>query len=176
MAPKPVVIIAGPTASGKSALAGDLAVEFSGTVINADSMQVYGQLNVLSARPGGSDLARAPHRLYGVIDGAESCSAGRWRDMAAQEIEAAWADHRLPIVVGGTGLYLKALIDGLSPIPEIPASARQEATALLDQLGEQAFHDELAKRDPEMASRLPIGDRQRILAVTQGGQLHAFDL
>ena len=160
---KPVIIIAGPTASGKSALAVDLAVEFAGTVINADSMQVYRELDVLSARPGGADLDRAPHRLYGVIDGAESCSAGRWRGLAAGEIEAAWVEQRLPIVVGGTGLYLKSLIEGLSPIPDIPASAREQATALLEQLGEQAFHDELAKRDPDIAARLPIGDRQRMI-------------
>ena len=163
MAPKPVIIIAGPTASGKSALAVDLAVEFIGTVINADSMQVYSQLDVLSARPGRTELDRVPHRLYGVIDGAESYSAGRWRDLAAREIETAWAEERLPIVVGGTGLYLKALIEGLSPIPEIPTTARDEATALLDELGEEAFHTELAKRDPVMATRLPIGDRQRMI-------------
>lgn len=163
MANKPVLIIAGPTASGKSAMAVDVAEEFSGVVINADSMQVYEQLDVLSARPSGPDLDRAPHRLYGVIDAAESCSAGHWRGMAAQEIDAAWADQRLPIVVGGTGLYLKALIEGLSPIPEIPASFRAEATALLERLGDAAFHSELAKRDPEIAARLPIGDRQRMI-------------
>ncbi len=157
----PVLIIAGPTASGKSALALDLAEEFTGTIINADSMQVYGQLDILSARPSGPDLKRAPHRLYGVMDAAESCSAGRWRDMAAAEIEAAWKARRLPLVVGGTGLYLKALIEGLSPIPEIPAAVREQATELLDRLGETAFHEELAKRDPEMAARLPMGDRQR---------------
>ena len=159
----PVLIIAGPTASGKSALAVDQAQEFSGTIINADAMQVYGQLDVLSARPSGPDLDRAPHRLYGVMDAAESCSAGRWRDMAAAEIEAAWSDQRLPIVVGGTGLYLKALTEGLSPIPDIPAAARKQATDLFEQLGDAAFHAELAKRDPAMAARLPVGDRQRMI-------------
>ncbi len=159
----PVLIIAGPTASGKSALAVDAAQEFSGTVINADSMQVYEQLDILSARPRGRDLRRAPHRLYGVMDAAESCSAGRWRDLAAAEIKAAWADRRLPIVVGGTGLYLKALTDGLSPIPEIPAAAREQATAFFERIGEAAFRGELAKKDPEMAAHLPAGDRQRLI-------------
>jgi len=163
VANRPVLIIAGPTASGKSAMAVDVAEEFSGVVINADSMQVYKQLDVLSARPSGPDLERAPHRLYGVIDAHESCSAGHWRNLAAREIEAAWADRRLPVVVGGTGLYLKALTEGLSPIPEIPASFRAEATALLDYLGNAAFHAELAKRDPETAARLPLGDRQRMI-------------
>jgi len=163
MALKPVIIIAGPTASGKSALAVDLAEEFTGTVINADSMQVYAQLDVLSARPSGPDLERAPHCLYGVMDAAQSCSAGHWRDMAAEKIEAAWADQRLPIVVGGTGLYLKALMEGLSPIPEIPSSARDQATELFERIGDVAFHDELAKRDPEIAARLPAGDRQRMI-------------
>jgi len=163
MALKPVIIIAGPTASGKSALAVDLAEEFSGTVINADSMQVYAQLDVLSARPRGPDLERAPHCLYGVMDAAQSCSAGHWRDMAAEKIEAAWVDQRLPIVVGGTGLYLKALMEGMSPIPEVPSSARQQATELFERLGDVAFHVELAKRDPEIAARLPTGDRQRMI-------------
>ena len=163
MVNKPVIIIAGPTASGKSALAVDIAEEFFGSVINADSMQVYRQLDVLSARPSGPDLGRAPHRLYGVIDAAEKCSAGRWRQMAAGEIEAAWSGKRLPIVVGGTGLYLKALLEGLSPIPDIPSSFRDEATVLLEHLGETAFHKELAKCDPDIAVRLPPGDRQRMI-------------
>ncbi|HER25600.1 MAG TPA: tRNA (adenosine(37)-N6)-dimethylallyltransferase MiaA, partial [Rhodospirillales bacterium] len=163
VAARPVIVIAGPTASGKSALAVDLAVEFSGTVINADSMQVYDQLDILSARPSPAELARVPHRLYGSVDASESCSAGRWRQMAAVEIEAAWAVQRLPIVVGGTGLYLKALTCGLSPIPDIAAEFRHQATALLGQLGEATFHQELAKRDPVMAARLATGDRQRLI-------------
>lgn len=163
MALEPVIIIAGPTASGKSALAADLAEEFTGTVINADSMQVYAQLDVLSARPSGGDLERAPHRLYGVMDASQSCSAGHWRDLAAAAIEDAWSQQRLPIVVGGTGLYLKALTQGLSPMPEIPSWARQQATELFDQMGNVAFHGELAKRDPEIAARLPTGDRQRMI-------------
>ncbi|MGE4218871.1 MAG: isopentenyl transferase family protein, partial [Alphaproteobacteria bacterium] len=100
----PVLAVAGPTASGKSALALDLAAEFGGTVINADSMQVYRELRILTARPSPADEARAPHRLYGVVSVAEGCSAARWRDMALAEIAAARAAGRLPILCGGTGL------------------------------------------------------------------------
>src|SRR4051812_49332209 len=104
-----IVIIGGPTASGKSGLALAVAEAFGGTVINADSMQVYRDLRILTARPTAEDEARVPHRLYGVLDGAELCSAARWRAMALAEIEAAASTGRLPIVVGGTGLYLRAL-------------------------------------------------------------------
>src|SRR5690606_28208480 len=133
------------TASGKSALALDAAEAFGGTVINADSMQVYRDLRILTARPGPAEEARAPHRLYGVLDAAEPCSAARWRGMALEEIEAA----SVPIVVGGTGLYIRALLEGLAPVPEIPASVRAEARALHRELGGAAFRALLAERDPE---------------------------
>src|SRR5688572_10407759 len=110
----PVVVVGGPTASGKSALALDLAEEFTGTVINADSMQVYAGLSVLTARPGEADIARAPHRLYGVLPPSERCSAARWQALALAEIAAARTAGRLPIVVSGTGLYLRALMEGLA--------------------------------------------------------------
>ena len=102
-----VLIVTGPTASGKSALATDAALEFNGVVINGDSMQVYGELNILSARPSTDDMARVPHRLFGVLAATETCSAGRWTAMAKAEIEAAWDRGLLPIITGGTGLYLK---------------------------------------------------------------------
>ena len=114
---KPVVIVAGPTASGKSALAVDAAERFSGVVINADSMQVYSELRLLTARPSRADEVRLPHRLYGIIPAAERCSAGRWQALAVAEIEQAVSDGKLPIIVGGTGLYIRALTDGLSEIP-----------------------------------------------------------
>jgi len=157
------VAIAGPTASGKSGLALALAVAFDGVVINADSMQVYDALPILTARPGPGPLARAPHRLYGMIDPTEPCSAARWRELAAAEVHAAWDSGRLPVVVGGTGLYLEALMDGLSPIPDIPAEARAEARALFEELGNAAFHQRLAEADPVMAARLPQGDSQRMI-------------
>ena len=158
-----VVIIAGPTASGKSALAIDVAKEFNGVIINADSMQVYKQLDILSARPPQRDLAQAPHRLYGILQPDDPCSVGRWLDMAVAEIRAAWAEGQLPLVVGGTGMYLKALQEGLAPIPDVPASIREQATALHAQMGGDAFRQELAKYDPDAAARLPAGDTQRLI-------------
>src|SRR5262249_70113 len=129
-----IVIVAGPTASGKSALALALAEEFSGTIINADSQQVYRDLAVLSAWPGAAEMARVPHGLYGVIDAAENCSAGRWLALAQREIDAARAGGRLPILAGGTGFYLEALLNGLAELPPIPATAREEAKALYAEL------------------------------------------
>lgn len=158
----PVLIVAGPTASGKSALALDAAIEFSGTVINADSMQVYAELRTLTARPMPEMEALAPHRLFGFLSAREQCSAGRWLASAVDEIRMAWAVHRLPIVVGGTGLYLKALCEGLSPLPEVPAEIRAKAQALHDSIGGEAMRAELAHLDPVAARRLPSGDRQRL--------------
>ncbi len=160
---EPVLIIAGPTASGKSALALDAAEEFTGTVINADSMQVYRELRVLTARPTDGDEARVPHRLFGALSVTEACSAGRWLAMARAEIEAARGAARLPILVGGTGLYLKALTDGLAPVPGIPQGIRSEARRLHARLGGEAFRAELAKVDAEAARRLEAGDSQRLI-------------
>lgn len=160
--PKPVVIIIGPTASGKSSLALDLAGEFQGTVINADSMQVYRELRILTARPGAEDEAQAPHKVFGVLPASEACSAGRWLKMAAAEIETAWGESRLPLVVGGTGLYVKALTEGLAPVPEVPDAVNDEVRAHFDEIGGKAFKDELEKLDPKAAASLPAGDRQRL--------------
>jgi tRNA dimethylallyltransferase len=162
-AAKPVLILAGPTASGKSGLALALAERLNGAVINADSMQVYRELAILTARPGPPALARAPHRLYGVLAAAEACSAGRWRGLAEREIAAAHGAGLLPIVTGGTGLYISALVGGLSPIPEVPAEIRAAARALSRRIGGEAFHAALAERDPETAARLRPSDRQRLL-------------
>jgi tRNA dimethylallyltransferase len=159
----PFVIVAGPTASGKSGLALALAEEFRGTIINADSMQVYRDLRVLTARPTQEHEALVPHRLYGVIDAAESCSVGRWRQMALAEIDAARQEGRLPILVGGTGLYLHALTHGLAAVPAIPSEIRDEARALHAALGGAAFRARLAERDSEGAARLGAGDTQRLV-------------
>lgn len=159
----PTLLITGPTASGKSRLAIAVAEEFRGTVINADSMQVYRDLAVLTARPGPAELGRVPHRLFGVLDASELCSAARWLDLAEAEIAAAAAEGRLPIVVGGTGLYLKALLKGLAPVPEIPAEVRRAARALHKEIGGERFHAALAERDPEGAARLNPGDTQRLI-------------
>jgi tRNA dimethylallyltransferase len=158
-----LIIVAGPTASGKSALALALAEEFRGTIINADSMQVYRDLAVLTAQPGTAERARAPHRLYGVIDAAEACSAGRWRALAVAEIERARGEGTVPIVVGGTGLYLRALVDGLAPVPPVPAAVRAEARALHQRLGGVAFREALVAFDPEAAQRLAASDAQRLI-------------
>jgi tRNA dimethylallyltransferase len=157
------LIIAGPTACGKSSLAMDVAEHFNGTVINADSQQVYKELRVLSARPSIEDENRVPHRLYGTMNGAEVCSAGRWVDLCAAEIKDTLAQGRLPIVVGGTGMYLKSLTEGLSPIPDVPSHVRTQAIARQKALGPQAFHDEVSQLDPVSGERLPIGDSQRLL-------------
>jgi len=157
-----IVIVAGPTASGKSALALALAEEFTGTIINADSQQVYRDLAVLTARPTAAETARIPHALYGVIDASESCSAGRWLALARGEISAAHAAGRVPILVGGSGLYLEALLRGLAELPPIAQDIRAEAHALYAKLGGAAFRAALAELDPEAAARLPAGDAQRL--------------
>ena len=128
----PVVVVAGPTASGKSALALSLAERFDGVVINADSMQLYLDLDILTDRPGSEALARAPHVLYGVVTAAQRCSAGQWRAMACAEIERARQKRRVAIVTGGTGLYLRALTVGLADIPEIPPAIRRANPDAID--------------------------------------------
>lgn len=159
----PVVIVTGPTAGGKSGLALEIAEAFDGVVINADSMQVYRELEILTARPGPEAQARAPHRLYGVLMGNERCSAGRWRDLAIGEIAAAHAAGKLPLVVGGTGLYLRALMAGLAEVPEVPGALRDAAEARHRALGGPGLHAALAARDPVMAARLEPGDTQRLI-------------
>ena len=159
---KPVVIVAGPTASGKSALALGLAASLGGTIINADSQQIYRDLPVLTAQPDASVRRRAPHRLYGFLDAAERGSVARWRKLALTEITAAHAAGGLPILAGGTGLYLRALRHGLAPVPDTPEPIRAEAAALYRELGGAEFRQRLAMLDPDAASRLPPGDRSRL--------------
>ena len=157
-----VILIAGPTASGKSAAALALAKKLDGEIVNADAMQVYSDLRILTARPPTQEEAAVPHHLYGVLDGAERCSAGRWARLASETIRDILARGRPSIVVGGTGLYFRALEDGLSPIPEIPAAVRERAGERIKELGPAAFRAEVVARDPAMA-RLPEGDSQRLL-------------
>lgn len=153
-----LALIAGPTASGKSALAMAVAERHDGIVINADSAQVYRDLRVLTARPSPADEARVPHRLFGYIDGAESCSAARWAQDAAREIAASHAAGKLPVLVGGTGLYLRTLLDGIAPVPEIDPAIRAEVRAL----PVAAAHAALADADPEAAGRLAAADTTRV--------------
>ena len=157
------ILIAGPTASGKSALALDLAARFGGVLVNADSMQVYGDLRIITARPTESEEARVPHRLYGHVDAAESYSVGRWLVHAGRALDAVAQQGRLPIVVGGTGLYFKALTHGLTAIPPIPAAIRAAARARLTAHGAAALHAELARRDPVAAGRIRPADSVRIV-------------
>ncbi len=156
------LIVAGPTCSGKSALALALAQRLRGTVINADSMQVYRELRILTARPTPEDEAQAPHALYGVRPAAEPGSAAWWREAALAAMDAAHAAGRVPILCGGTGLYLRSLTTGLADIPDPGESARAEARTLLADLGPEALHARLAAADPDTAARLRPGDSQRI--------------
>jgi tRNA dimethylallyltransferase len=157
------ILIAGPTASGKSAAALALAERLRGTVINADSMQVYRELAVLTARPAEADLGRAPHRLYGTVSAAETYSVGRWLKDAAGAISEAESEGRVPILVGGTGLYFKALLEGLAPVPDIPPEIRHAWREQAEKLGAEGLHRELAIRDPAMAARLKPSDPQRLV-------------
>ncbi len=163
MGDPPVIVIGGPTASGKSGLALALAERLDCVVINADAIQVYRDLHLLTARPSEAEERRAPHRLYGVLDATETCSAGRWQALALAEIEAVKAAGRRAVVVGGTGLYLRALTEGIAPIPDIPAGVRALARARFAELGNAEFHAELASRDPVMAARLEPADGQRLM-------------
>jgi tRNA dimethylallyltransferase len=155
---QPLALIAGPTASGKSAVAIELAERQGGVVINADSAQVYADLRVLSARPSADEEARVPHRLFGYIDGAESCSAARWAADARAEIAAAHQAGRLPVLVGGTGLYLRTLIDGIAPVPEIDPAIRAAVRAM----PVAKAHRALREADPAAAARLAPADTTRV--------------
>lgn len=157
------ILIAGPTASGKSGLALRLAEHVGGVVVNADSMQVYRELRVLTARPGPEEEARAPHALYGFVSGRESYSAGRYAMDVAGALAEAQRAGRCPIIVGGTGLYFKTLVEGLSPIPGIPQEVRAHWRAEAAEKGAAHVHAALAARDTDMAQRLAPGDTQRIV-------------
>ena len=164
---KGVILLAGPTASGKSAVALALAQQLEdvggGVIINADSMQVYEELEIITAQPSPAEKNQVPHKLYGVLSGAERCSVARWRDMAVAEIHAAHTLGQWPILVGGTGLYFKILQEGIAEVPEIPQNITDEMAARLATIGADAFHAELATRDPEGAARIRPGDTQRVL-------------
>lgn len=157
------ILIAGPTASGKSGLAIALAQQVGGVIINADSMQVYRDLRILTARPSDADESLAPHALFGMVDGGDAYSVGRWLDDATAAIGEAHAGGQTAIVVGGTGLYFKALVEGLSPMPEVPVDVRAHWRVQAEQLTGAELHALLAERDPLMAERLRNSDRQRMV-------------
>jgi tRNA dimethylallyltransferase len=156
------ILIAGPTASGKSALALALAEKLAGTIVNADSMQVYRDLRIITARPTAQEEARVPHRLYGDVDAAVNYSTGQWlRDVSAV-LDELKAQGRPAILVGGTGLYFKALTAGLAAVPPIPPEIRADVRARLQGEGAPALYRELMRLDPVTAQRLMVNDRARI--------------
>lgn len=156
------LLIAGPTASGKSALALAVARARNGVVINTDSMQVYRDLRVLTARPTPEEEGEAPHRLYGTVDAAVNFSAGAWVDAARDVLAEVREQGKLPIFIGGSGLYFKALTSGLSAVPPVPDAVRNDVRARLERNGPEALHAELAARDPVSAAKLNLRDRTRI--------------
>jgi tRNA dimethylallyltransferase len=156
------ILIAGPTASGKSAAALELARALDGLIVNADAMQVYAELEVLSARPGPEEQRLAPHRLFGHVPAAEAYSVSRWLDDAREALGEAWGQGRAAIVVGGTGLYFRSLDQGLADVPDVPVEIRAKWRRALAERGSEALHEELSRRAPEEARRLRPSDGQRI--------------
>ncbi len=156
------MLIAGPTASGKSALALRLAEKLGGTIVNADSMQVYRDLRIITARPTAAEEARMPHRLYGHVDAAINYSTGQWLRDVAEVLGELARDGRTAILVGGTGLYFKALTAGLAAVPPIPAEIRNVVRERLQREGVRPLYEELRDRDPNTANRLMPNDRSRI--------------
>jgi len=162
MAGPSVILIAGPTASGKSALALSVAEQLGGVVVNADSMQVYRDLRVITARPSPEEEARVPHRLYGHVDAAINYSTGQWLRDIAGVLRELKSNRRLAVLVGGTGLYFKALTTGLAAVPPIPAGIRERVRARVRDEGAPALHAELMTLDPPTARRITVNDRSRI--------------
>jgi len=158
-----IIIIAGPTASGKSELAFSIAEKCSGVIINADSQQIYRELPILTARPTVVEEARIPHRLYGFLPVSEPCSAGKWLNLARMEIDWTLSQAMVPIVTGGTGLYLKALLHGIAEMPDIAPEVRLQASNDYDAMGKEAFAERLKAVDPDFFDRLKSFDQQRLI-------------
>lgn len=173
MARNPVLIL-GPTASGKSALALRIARERDAVIVNADSMQIYGVLRVLTARPGDAALSAAPHRLYGHVDPGTNYSTGMWMRDAANEITA--AEGRPLVFVGGTGLYFKALLGGLADMPPVPDAIREKWRRRLGEEGPEKLHEALREADPELARTIRSGDGQRIVRALEIGEATGIPL
>lgn len=174
-----IVLIAGPTASGKSAFALNLARERGAEIVNADSMQIYAGLRVLTAGPSPEELEQAPHHLFEVADAADGWSVGRWLTAATQALAGIAARGRPAVVVGGTGLYFRALTHGLADVPPVPETQREISALLYAAQGEPEFRDILAELDPEAEKRIEVGDRQRLVrahavAVATGKSLTAW--
>jgi tRNA dimethylallyltransferase len=160
---KQIHLIGGPTASGKTALALALARQAPSVIINADAMQVYRSVPILTAQPTEEEMAQASHKLFAFLDPSEKCSAGKWLEQAQKIIQEALAADKTPIVVGGTGLYFHVLLNGIANVPDIPDEVRQEIAALYDEIGHDAFREKLHTLDPESAARIEANDRQRLI-------------
>lgn len=159
----PILLIAGPTASGKSNAALQIAENSGGEIVGADSMQIYRDLRILTARPSAEEEARAPHHLVGCVDAADGWSVGRWAEAAKQAIDAIRAKGKVALVVGGTGLYFRALTHGLAAMPRVPDAARQAAELRFHNEGEAGFRAALRSYDPKAEARIAPGDRQRLV-------------
>ncbi len=159
---KPIIILSGPTASGKSALAMVIAGELGAVIINCDSKQLYREIPIITAQPSDEDKAQVPHELYGVMSAAEDCSVGRWLDMARQAIDKVHSEGKTPLLVGGTGMYIKSLTDGISAVPQIDNEIRRSTRNIIAESGAEYLHNMLEKEDPDMAARLKKGDSQRV--------------
>lgn len=162
-----VPILTGPTCSGKSDYAIALAQKQETVIINADAMQLYRDLPILTAQPSDTEQSEVPHFLYGVLDGAEHCSVARWVDLAVEEIRRAVERGQRPMLVGGSGMYLKALIEGLAHVPPVPATIREEVRERMAVEGNDAFHRWFSALDPVMAARLQSGDTQRLIRAAE---------
>ena len=172
----PCLIVAGPTAGGKSALAVTLAGLAGGEIVNADSMQVYAGLPILTAIPGEDERAGIPHHGYATVDAAERHSVADWRRRAGATVAEIRGRGRVPILVGGTGMYIRAAMEGIAPLPDVPEATRREAAAMLGEMGGAAFRRRLAELDPALAARHEDGDSQRLvrgmeIALATGGRL-----
>jgi len=162
---KKVILLAGPTASGKSKLAIKLAKHFKGEIINADSMQVYKEISILTSKPTSADTKKIKHHLYGFKSVKDKFSTGHWLDLVIKKIEQQWANRKIPIIVGGTGLYFKALTDGLVKIPEIPDNLRKETRKLHKKIGQKSFFNKLLKLDPLAKNFVLPSDPHRSMRV-----------
>ncbi len=158
-----IIIVGGPTASGKSKFALTIAKDYDSVIINADSMQVYKEIPIITAQPDKDQSNGIPHLLYGFLSAKESCSMALWIKHATTHIDKALKDGKTPILVGGTGMYLKCLMEGMSQIPDIDNKIRNETRHLFKQVGNDEFHKMLSKKDPVMGEKLPIGDSQRMI-------------
>ena len=161
MPQKKVLILFGPTASGKSNLALKVSLNVDATIINADSLQIYKNLRILTSRPTVEDEKKVAHKLYGVMDGVDNCSVAYWLELVKKEIQKCWDRNKLPILVGGTGMYLKALMEGISEIPSIPNSIRLETEEILKKNNLDYLYNEIFKVNQQ--TRINKQDRQRIV-------------